>query len=201
MDLLNWQLSDGVVDQMSSKLEIGDNQKTGSAAKAALSILMSALAKNSASSSSNLSGLMGALDKDHDGSVLDDLVGLLSGQRQASNSRTMNGAGILGHLLGGKQNNVVDMLMKVSGLNQQQSSGLLSQLAPLVLGVLGRVKKQNQMDSTSLSEYIRNSQQTYIQEDKNRSVFEKILDQDGDGSVMDELAGIGMKVLGGFLKR
>lgn len=201
MDLLKWQLSDGVIDHMDNHLQIGDRNKTNSAANAALSVLLSALSKNSIGSESALSGLMGALDSDHDGGLLDDLLGMMSGRSQAQNSKTLNGMGILKHLLGGSENNVVNVLTKMSGLNNQQSQGLLSQLAPLVLGVLGRAKRQNNLDSGGLKDYIRQSQDAFIKEDNNRSVFEKMLDQDGDGSVMDEIAGIGMKVLGGFLRR
>lgn len=201
MDLLKWQLSDGVINGMDSQLNIGNSQKTNAAAQTALSIMMSALAKNSTSSPDALSGLAGALDRDHDGSILDDVMGLMTGKSQANNSKMMNGAGILGHLLGGKQNNAVDMLMKMSGLDQNQSLALMSKLAPMVLGVLGRVKKQNNMDSGQLSDYLKTSQQSFIKADNNRSIFEKLLDQDNDGSIADEVTSIGLKVLGNFFKR
>lgn len=201
MDLLKWQMSDGVIDGLSNQLNIGNKQETSNATNAAISILMSALTKNSTQSDSGLNGLMGALDRDHDGSILDDIAGLLSGRSQASNQSMMNGAGILKHLLGGKQNNAIEMLTKMSGLNQDQSSGLLMKLAPMVLGVLGRVKKQQGMDSRGLQDYLRNSQEQFVKEDNQRSIFTKLLDQDGDGNVMDEVASIGMKVLGGFLRR
>ena len=201
MDLIQWQLSDGVVDQMSNQLNINDRNKTTNAANTAISILMSALSKNATSSDSALSGLMGALDRDHDGSLLDNLTGILSGNTQVSNSKMTDGAGILGHLLGGKQSNVIDLLTKMSGLNNNQSQNLLSQLAPLLLGVLGRVKKQKQMDAPSMKDYLRKSQENFVKQDNNRSLFEKLIDQDGDGSVMDEIAGMGMKVLGGLFRR
>ena len=201
MDLLKWQLSDSLVDGIDQQLNIGDSQKTGAASQAALSVLMSALAKNSSSSESALSGLSSALDNDHDGSVLDDLMGLVSGTSRVSNKRALNGTGILGHLLGQRQNNAIDMLSQMTGLDKSQSMGLLIKLAPMVLGVLGRYKKQNQLNPTQLSDFLRGSQQRYVEQDRQRSVFEKILDQDGDGSVMDEAASIGMKLLGGLFKK
>jgi hypothetical protein len=200
MDLLKWQLSDGVINGMSDQLNIGDSQKTGSAAQAALSVLMGALSKNSTSSESALSGLSGALDRDHDGSILDDVMGLVTGQTNMGTNKTLNGAGILGHLLGGKQDNAVNMLMKMTGLDTNQSAGLLVKLAPMVLGVLGRYKKQNHLDQNGLSDFLRTSQQEYVKEAPERSIFEKFLDQDGDGSVMDEVAEMGLKVLGNLFK-
>jgi len=200
MDLLKWQLSDGVINGMSNQLNIGDSKKTGSAAQAALSVLMGALSKNSTSSESALTGLSGALDRDHDGSILDDVMGLVTGQSNMGTNKTLNGAGILGHLLGGKQDNAVNMLMKMTGLDTNQSAGLLVKLAPMVLGVLGRYKKQNHLDQNGLSDFLRTSQQEYVKEAPERSIFEKFLDQDGDGSVMDEVAEMGLKVLGNLFK-
>jgi len=201
MELLKWQLSDGVVNGIDQQLNIGNAQKTNAASQAALSVLMSALAKNSTSSDSALSGLAGALDRDHDGSILDDVVGLVSGKSNVTKPKAMDGTGILGHLLGERQNNAINLLTQMTGLEKDQSMGLLIKLAPMVLGVLGRYKKQNNLDQTQLSDFLRGSQKRYVEEDRDRSVFEKILDQDGDGSVVDEAASFGMKLLGNFLKR
>lgn len=201
MDLLKWQLSEGVINGLDQQLNIGDTQKTNAASQAALSVLMSALAKNSASSEKNMSGLMSALDRDHDGSILDDLVGLVSGSASVRNPKTMDGAGILGHLLGQRQGNAIDLLTQVTGLDKNQSMGLLMKLAPMVLGVLGRYKKQESMDARKMSDFLRTSQQKYVKQDRKRSIFETILDQDGDGSVMDEAAGIGLKFLGNLLRK
>jgi len=71
----------------------------------------------------------------------------------------------------------------------------------MVLGVLGRLKKQKQKQAGDLQDYLKNSQQQYVQEDQNRSIFEKLLYQDVDGSIGDEVASIGMKVLGNMFKR
>ena len=133
MELLKWQLSDGVINNMSKQLNIGDANKTTNATNAAISILMSAVTKNATGSSSGLQGLMGALDRDHDGSILDDVVGLMSGRSQASNQKMMNGSGILSHLLGGKQNGAIDILTNMSGLDQNQSASLLTKLLSAVL--------------------------------------------------------------------
>ena len=200
MDLLQWQLSDGVISGMDNQLGIGNTEKTNVAANAAISILMSALNKNS-NDNNAMSGLLGALDRDHDGGILDDLMGMLSGSMQPQNQKMMNGAGILGHLLGGSQGNAVSALTKMTGLDQNQSINMLSKVAPLVLGVLGRVKKQKQMDGSQLKDFLQSSQQQFEQKNTNANVFSRLLDQDGDGNVMDEVASMGMKMLGNFLRR
>jgi hypothetical protein len=199
MDLLQWQLSDGVVTGIDKELGVNNPQKTNMAANAALSVLMSALNKNSQSSDA-LSGLMGALDRDHDGGILDELLGTLSGRVSPQNQKTVNGAGILGHLLGGKQSTAVEALTKMTGLDSNQSMNILAKLAPLVLGVLGRVKKQKHLDNSKMRDFLRESQEQYEQQNTSASLFSKLLDKDGDGNVMDEIAGMGMKMLGNWLR-
>lgn len=201
MDLLKWQLSDGVINGIDQQLNIGNAEKTNAASQAALSVLMSALAKNSTSSDNAISGLVGALDRDHDGSILDDVVGLVTGKSQVTKPKAMDGAGILGHLLGGRQNNAIDLLTQMTGLEKDKSMGLLIKLAPMVLGVLGRYKKQNQLNGGQLADFLKSSQQNFIKQDRKRSVFEQILDQDGDGSIADEAASIGLKLLGNLFKK
>lgn len=201
MDLLKWQLSDGVISGLDQELNIGNAEKTNAASQAALSVLMSALAKNSTSSESALGGLVGALDRDHDGSILDDVVGMVTGQARVTNPKTMDGTGILGHLLGGRQNNAVDLLTQMTGLDKNKSLSLLIKLAPMVLGVLGRYKKQNNLDKSQLNDFLKTSQQKYVTANKERSIFERILDQDGDGSIADEAASIGFKLLGNLFKK
>lgn len=200
MDLLQFQMSDRLLDGLSSGLGINDKQKTTVASNAAMSFLMNALSNN-ASDSSGLSALAGALDKDHDGSILDDIIGLATGSTSLGNNRVLNGAGILAHVLGGKQNNVVSSLSNMSGLSSNQSLGLLMKLAPVVLNVLGRLKKQKAMDSNGLGDFLKTSQNNYKQQNQNVDLITKILDRDGDGNVMDEVTQIGLKALGGFFGR
>ncbi|MBT8190268.1 MAG: DUF937 domain-containing protein [Saprospiraceae bacterium] len=201
MDLLQWQLSDGVLNGLDNQLNIGDSKKTNAAASAAMSVLMTALSKNAASSDSALNGLSGALERDHDGSFLDDIMGLMTGKSQPQNAKQLNGAGILGHLLGGKQDSAIEVLARMAGLDKNQSMGMLVKLAPMVLGVLGRYKKQKQMDNDGLRSFLNRSQEVHVERNEGANIFTKLLDKDGDGSVVDEVASIGMKMLGNFLRR
>jgi hypothetical protein len=73
------QLDSGAMNQLGRQLGT-DSQSTQNAVQAALPLLLGALAKNSASSG-GADALAGALDRDHDGSILDDLHGsFLSGR-------------------------------------------------------------------------------------------------------------------------
>jgi len=200
MDLLDGQLSEGLIDQLSQQLGGADKQQTATAATGIMSTLMSAMAKN-ASTPEGANALSNALDNDHDGSVLDNLMGLLGGGAQPQNTRATNGAGIVNHVLGGKQNGAVDMISKLSGLNSGQTGNLMTMLAPMVMGALGRTKRDQGLDAGGLSNLLSGTVQTASANRQEMGLIGKFLDQDGDGSIMDDIAGMGMHLLGRFLKR
>ncbi len=198
MSLLQGQLSETLIDQLSNQLGGADRQQTEVASNLAMNTLMNALAKN-ASTPQGASSLLSALDRDHDGSIMDDLAGLISGNSQ---SKSADGMGILSHLLGGSNIfNVVEMISKGSGLNRNSSMNMLMKMAPMVLGMLGKQKRQTNMDQNGLMDFLSQSVRNQGQQNQASSLITKILDRDGDGSAMDEIAGMGMKVLGGLFKR
>lgn len=201
LDLLKDQLTPDAIEGLSQHTGINDVEKTASASNAIMAFLTKALAKNS-SSPQGASSLLGALDRDHDGSVLDDVVGMLTGNMAGTySSKTMNGIGILGHLLGARQNFVVEAIAKMTGLHKNQTAMLMIRLAPLVLGMLGKKKKEENLNERGLSDLLSDSIQKREQANANQSVLSRILDRDKDGSAMDEIAGMGMKALGSFLFR
>ncbi|MEM9821110.1 MAG: DUF937 domain-containing protein [Bacteroidota bacterium] len=200
MDLLQGQLTEGLVDQLSQQLGGVDKQQTASAASGILSTLMSAMAKNAATPE-GASALANALDNDHDGSILDNIGGILGGQMQPQNNRATNGAGILKHVLGGKQGNAVDMISKMSGLDSGNTGNLMSMLAPMVMGMLGQQKKSQGLDSGGVADFLSQSVQSATNQRQEMGLIGKFLDQDGDGSVMDDIAGMGMNILGNFFKK
>ena len=145
------------------------------------------------------------LDRDHDGSVLDNFMDMLGGggsQPQQQQSRAMNGAGILKHVLGGKQGGAIDMISKMSGLGGDKTGNLMSMLAPMVLGTLGKAKKDQGMGLNDLTSFISGSVQSHQKQGGDEmGIIGKFLDQDGDGSIIDDVAGMGMKILGNFFKK
>jgi hypothetical protein len=205
MDIVNIiqsQLSDQLLDGLGQQVGLSNRTQTKDATMTAVTALLGALSKN-ASSSQGLNALSGALDKDHDGSILDDLTGLLLNQRQptAQQSRTMNGAGILKHVLGGKQDGIVDVISQVGGMDKNGSLQLLMKVAPMVMGVLGQQKKQQSMSNNVLGDLLKTASQQSRQQTKQVSLLTQILDQDGDGSIADEAASFGLKFLGNLFKK
>ena len=174
----------------------GSEESTQSALGAALPILVSAMAKN-ASTPEGAQSLNNALDKDHDGGILDNISGFLGdGGNEAA------GSGILGHLLGAKQQNVEKYVADDSGLSAESVGKLLKFAAPLVMGYLGKQKKQesgtgNDLVSSLLSSALSNNKQAAPQ---SQSVIEQLLDSNNDGSVVDDVAKLGMSFLGNMFK-
>lgn len=206
MDLLQGQLSGGMVDQLSQALGGAEKEQTAKAATGITSILMSALAKNAASPD-GASALSNALERDHDGSILNDVVGMVTGANKNAGSggidlnRMINGAGILKHVLGGKQSGAIDMISKMSGLDSSKTGSLMTMLAPMIMGALGKTKKENNLDTSGLSSLLTGTVQKHSNDNPLLGMATKFLDADGDGSIMDDVAGIGLKMLGGLFGR
>ena len=200
MDLLQGQLSEGLVDQLSQQLGGADKQQTASAASGILSTLMSAMAKNAATPD-GASALANALDNDHDGGILDNLTEILGGNAQPQNTRATNGAGILKHVLGGKQSGAIDMISQMSGLSSGNTGNLMTMLAPMVMGMLGKQKRAQNLDGGGIADFLSKSVNSATNQRQEMGLIGKLLDQDGDGSVMDDIAGMGMNILGNFFKK
>lgn len=191
--LLQGQLPSGLAEQLSQQIG-GDQQQTATAASGILNTLLGGLAKN-ASSEDGANAIANALDKDHDGSIFDNLSGLLSGQQQ---SGAMNGAGILQHILGGKSDGAADLISQMSGLSSGQTGNLMQLLAPMLMGALGQAKQQNGLDAgglTSLLGGLVSQQSGATASNPMLGLVSQFLDKDNDGSIMDDVAGMVMNNL------
>jgi hypothetical protein len=198
-NVLQSLLNEQTIGQLSKQLGANPEQ-TSTAASGVVTTLVSALAKN-AGSPEGAGALMKALDKDHDGSILDDITGLLSGQAVGAGQRAANGAGIVGHVLGNRQSGAVEMVSKVSGLQGEQVNQLMTMLAPLVMGALGKAKNQGGLDLSSLVGMLGQTAQQQQAQNPMMATVTRFLDQDGDGSIVDDVADMGMKMLGGFFNK
>lgn len=161
MDILQNQLSDNVLDQLSQQVG-APKEQTAAAANGIFATLVGGLANN-ATNESGLTSLMSALDRDHDGSILDDLGGLIGnmsqGAPQQAAPNALNGAGILGHILGDRQETAVQQISQNSGLDMGQIMKLMPILAPIVMGVLGRAKSSGGLDLGGLAQVLMGSAQ------------------------------------------
>ena len=193
MNAILGQFDADSLNQISSQL--GANpQTTGNAIAAAVPLLLSALSRN-AGSADGRDSLYNALSNDHDGGILDNLLGYLGG---GSMQQQNDGAGILGHVFGGSQNGVMNALSKATGMDASNVGRLLVMLAPVVMGFLGRTRQQQGLGPSSLAGLL-GGETKYAQQAEPglMSTISRFLDQNGNGSAVDELSGI----LGGLLAR
>jgi hypothetical protein len=184
--LLGQALDGDTIARMSEALGT-DEGTTGNAVQAALPMLLGALAHNS-STPSGASSLMEALDRDHDGSVLDDVTGFLGGFSSGS------GQGILGHVFGNKLGAVQNGLSQTTGLDAGSAGNLLTMLAPIVMSALGRTNRQGGLDITSLSGLLGGASQQLAGADSSMlGGLSQVLDSNQDGSCLDDVAQLAAK--------
>ncbi len=157
MQVLQGQLSDDVLGQLSQQIG-AEKEQTATAANGIFASLLGGLANNAAASGGGMGMLGDLLDRDNDGSILDDLMGMVMGggqQQQQANS----GLGVLGSILGDRQEAAAQHIGQSSGLNVNQVMQLMPVLAPILMGVLGRTRNQGGLDLGSLAGLISGSAQ------------------------------------------
>lgn len=139
--------------------QLGVDQKTAeNGVQTAVTVLTSALASN-ASTQEGAASLDSALAKDHDGSILDNVMGFLGDTSGGS------GAGILGHVLGSSSPQVQQAVAQRSGLSLDQVLPLLIAVAPLVMGALGRAKKEESLDAGGIADVLAAEQHQAAKQD------------------------------------
>jgi hypothetical protein len=144
--------------------------------------------------------LLGTLLGGGGGGMANVLGGLL-GTAPAS-SRSTNIAGILGNILGaGNVGQVQQGVSKATGLDANKIGALMAMLAPMLMGALGKVKRQQGLDAGGLSRVLENERQTIEQRVPEASNISKFLDSNRDGKVdmKDDIAKVGMALGGAML--
>jgi len=187
LDLLSSPMGKQLISGVASQTGQPEN-KTADVLSMAMPLLLGAMKKN-VSSPQGAEGLMNALSSKHDGGLLDNLGGLFGGG--VDQSVINDGAGILGHVFGGKQANVENALSQKSGLDAGTVAQILKIAAPLVMAYLGKQKAQSNVnDANGLNSLL--GSMLGGQPAQNQSLITTLLDADGDGSVLDDVAGMVM---------
>ena len=188
LDLLNSPMGKQLIQGVAGQTGQPEN-KTADILSLAMPLLLGAMKKN-VSTPQGAQSLMGALSSKHDGSILDNL-GDLFGGGGVNQSVVSDGAGILGHVFGNKQVQVESALSQKSGLDMNSVANILKIAAPIVMGYLGKQTAQsNVSDSNALNGLLGNL--LGGQPKESQSLIMTLLDADGDGSVLDDIAGMVM---------
>ena len=193
LDLLNSPIGKTIISGVAGSTG-QDSNKTGSVLTMALPVLMKAMERNAATPQ-GAEGLMGALSK-HDGGILDNLGDLFSG---GVNKEVVDDGGkILGHILGSKQQGVQQVIGQKAGMDTGAVADILKTAAPILMGVLGKQSRQNGISNAGGLGDLLGGMLGGSKTKNEQSFLEKILDADGDGSIIDDVAGM---VLGGSQKK
>jgi len=188
-ELLGNALNSDTVSQISQQLGT-DEGTTSNAIQAALPMLLGGLANNSANAE-GASSLLSALDQNHDGSILDDVGGFLG------NFSSGPGAGILGHIFGGSQGAIEQGVSQASGLHASKVGPLLMMLAPIVMGALGRARRDGAVSEDNLAGLLGGATQQVGAGSGLLGILSSVLDKNQDGSAIDDVAGMLGGLLGG----
>ena len=183
------QLAGGASRTIAQRLGVSEST-ANTAVQVAVPLLLTALARN-ASAPQGAESLHQAINEDHDGSILDNLMGYLG------NPQSANGAGILSHVFGGQRPAIENNLAQATGMDQGSAGSLLETLAPVVMGAVGQAQQQKGLDPSGLSNLLNHQeQQAEATSPGVMSMLNSMLDQNKDGSSMDDLR----RMAGNFFK-
>lgn len=174
--------------------QVGGNEgQVKNGVMAALPAMLTALSKNTGTEK-GAQELSNALETKHDGSILNNLSGYLS------NPDLKDGAGILNHLFGSQTSNVANAVSQSSGLDSNGSMKMLQMLAPVLMGMLGQQKKQNNLDAEGIGNLTSMLASNFGSEAGASGIMEAVtnlLDANKDGNVMDDIMGMVGKLFSG----
>ncbi len=131
IDLLTGNTGNQVAEQAENKFGISKTQVIALLAVAA-PLIISYLRKKS-QDANEAEALNNALDKDHDGSILDDV--------SQADARQSEGGSILNHIFGDEKPNVENRLSQNTGISIDKIGPILSMLAPVIMGYIGKEKQ------------------------------------------------------------
>jgi hypothetical protein len=149
-------------------------------------LLIAGLTRNAAQPA-GAQRLHDALARDHDGSALDNPPG----------GASPDGDAIIGHILGDRRAAAERGIAGASGLDVSKVGPLLSMLAPVVMGALGRARSQGNLGPGQLSEVLAREGASLGGSSGVMGMVAGLLDRDHDGSVTDDIGGM----LGNLFRR
>ncbi len=194
LDLLGGPMGKMLISGASKQLGLGEGL-TQKALGAAMPLILGAM-KNNASTPEGAAGLLGALNNNkHDGGIMDKLGSILGGGSIDKNVMD-DGAGILGHVFGGREQNVAQAVSKSSGIDLGSAMNILKVAGPFLMGHLGKqARTQKVSNQGGLGDLL--GGMLGGGEKEQQSLVNRLLDADGDGSIIDDVAGM---LLGGGKK-
>ncbi len=185
LDLLNTQMGEELVKKASSKTS-EDKGKVTSALGMALPLILGAMKRNT-TDPEGAENLDKALQSEkHNGDFLNNL------EERDTEELTGEGSKILNHVLGSRQSRISKTIAGALNMDETSVNKILEMAAPVIMGLLGQQKRKDNVGASGLSGLLGSVMGSNSSHDQ--SLVETLLDADGDGSVIDDVAGM---VLGG----
>ncbi len=138
IDLITGNAGSQVASKAENKFGISKNQVIALMAVAA-PLVISYLRKKSQDDPNEAEALNSALDKDHDGSILDN--------PSQVEDRQQEGGSILDHIFGGQKSQVENQLSQNTGISMDKIGPVLAMIAPLIMGFIGKEKQSSGVNS------------------------------------------------------
>ena len=132
LDLITGSTGNQVAQDAENKFGISKGQMITLAAVAVPLIVM--YLKNKSEDADEAESLNNALDKDHNGSILNNPSQALEKESE--------GNSILDHIFGSKKSAVESSLASQTGISMSTIGPLLATLAPIVMGYIGKQKQE-----------------------------------------------------------
>lgn len=192
LDLLNSDTGKAIISGVAGSTG-QDTNKTSSVLTMALPVLMKAMQRNAATPQ-GAESLKSALNN-HDGGILDNLGDLFNGG--VNSDVLQDGNKILGHVLGNKQQGVEKVIGQKAGMDSGAVADILKTAAPILMGLLGKQSRQENINNSSDLSGLLGGLLGGNSAQKEQSFLEQILDADGDGSIVDDVAGMILGNAGG----
>jgi len=195
LDLLQTDMGQTLINGAAQKTNTSTD-KTANVLSQAMPVILGAMQRN-AKTPEGAASLSNALaDPKHNGGMLDMLGGLFGDGPGSPEELENDGAGILKHVLGNKQQNVESAISTSSGVDAQSVGQIIKIAAPIIMGLLGKQKQEKGIEQNGIGDLLGSVLGQSGGHDQ--SFLTSILDADGDGSMIDDVAGM---VLGGDKKK
>lgn len=144
LDLITGNVGNQVATEAENKFGISKSQMIALAAVAAPLII--SYLRNKSQDANEAEALNNALDRDHDGSILDNPSSALE--------REQEGGSILDHIFGGQKATVENQLSQNTGISMDKIGPILAMLAPIIMGYIGKEKQANGVNAGGLGDLL-----------------------------------------------
>ena len=144
IDLITGNTGNQVAEQAENKFGISKGQIIALLAVAAPLII--SYLRNKSQDANEAEALNNALDKDHDGSILNNPTSAVE--------REAEGNSILDHIFGGEKATVENQLSQNTGISMDKIGPILAMLAPIIMGYIGQQKQANGVNAGGLGDLL-----------------------------------------------